>query len=103
MDSATTTVVHLRRQGGQVVQGCDVYIGRQVVRGGWNLPLSKWANPYSVAACGSYDEAVRRYEAYLHTRPDLLADISELRGQVLGCWCKPHPCHGDVLAKLANQ
>lgn len=24
-----TTIVHLRRKGGQVVQDCDVYIGRK--------------------------------------------------------------------------
>jgi DNA modification methylase len=30
-------------------------------------------------------------------------DVSELKGKVLGCWCKPLPCHGDFLAELANQ
>ncbi len=22
--------------------------------------------------------------------------------EVLGCWCSPLPCHGDVLVELAN-
>ena len=26
----------------------------------------------------------------------------QLRGKVLGCHCKPLPCHGDYLAALAN-
>jgi hypothetical protein len=41
-----TEVVKLRRSGGQLVQGCDVYIGRAINQGGWNLPCSKWHNPF---------------------------------------------------------
>ena len=26
----------------------------------------------------------------------------ELRGLVLGCWCAPRACHGDLLVRLAN-
>jgi hypothetical protein len=36
-------------------------------------------------------------------RPDLQAVIHELKGQVLGCWCKPDVCHGDYLAEQANK
>jgi hypothetical protein len=99
-----TTVVRLRRQGGQVVQDCDVYIGRAVSRGGWELEASKWANPFSVARCGSAGEAIRQYTQWLLLPQQelLLAALGELKGKVLGCWCKPGPCHGDVLAALAN-
>ncbi|AUG88038.1 ribonucleoside-diphosphate reductase subunit [Klebsiella phage May] len=24
-------------------------------------------------------------------------------GKVLGCWCKPRPCHGDVYVKVVNR
>ena len=41
-----TPVVRMRRHKGYVVQDCDVYIGRECRRGGWDLPASKWANPY---------------------------------------------------------
>ncbi len=99
----TTTVVKIQRRGGQVVQDCDIYIGRRVARGGWDLPASKWANPYSVAACGgSAERAVALYGTYLLTKPELVAALGELRGKRLGCWCKPGPCHGDVLVCLAN-
>ena len=30
----------------------------------------------------------------------LLAALPELQGKVLGCWCAPLPCHGDVLVEL---
>lgn len=105
-----TSVVKLqRRKTGEIVQGCDVYIGRRLAMGGWNLPASKWANPYSLKDCGgSVDEAVRRYEEYLMHGEGvwLLDDLEELRGKVLGCWCKKkptNPCHGDVLVRLLNE
>ena len=102
VETSHTTVVRIRRQGGQVTQGCDVYIGRQVSRGGWDLPRSKWANPFSVAQCGSAADAVEKFETYIMSNIALLAHLPELKGKVLGCWCKPGPCHGDVLATLAN-
>ena len=27
----------------------------------------------------------------------------ELKDKVLGCWCKPLACHGDVLADIADS
>ena len=99
---AETSVVRIRRKGGgEVVSGCDVYIGRRASMGGWRLPASVWANPFTAKACGSAEEACRRYEAYLRARrPDLMARLPELRGKRLGCWCAPGPCHGDVLVRL---
>ncbi|WBR14866.1 hypothetical protein pkur_cds_692 [Pandoravirus kuranda] len=101
-----TRVVRLQRSGGRIVQDCDVYIGRRWKMGGWDLPQSEWANPYSVRSVGSAAEAVRLYEhEHLRRRPDLLAKVGSLRGLVLGCWCKKRdsdPCHGDVLARLAD-
>lgn len=97
-----TTVVRICRKNGKVVQGCDVYIGRACKMGGWDLPRSIWANPFSVKDCGSAKEAVRRFEMYIRSQPRLLAQVGQLKGLVLGCWCKPGPCHGDVLSRLAN-
>lgn len=99
---AATVVVRLKREKGVVTQGCDVYIGRACLRGGWTLPRSKWANPFPAQKHGTTVHANNQYEEYLLARPDLLADLHELRGKILGCWCKPKACHGDVLARLAN-
>lgn len=73
--------------------------------GGWDLPRSEWHNPFTVKDCGSAEKAVAKYEEYINKKPELLARVSELRGKVLGCWCKKKPsdrCHGDVLARLAD-
>lgn len=97
-------VVRIRRKGGEIAQDCDVYIGRKMCMGGWKLPASDWANPFTVKEVGSAEEACRRYEAWLRAeRPDLLARLPELEGKTLGCWCKPGPCHGDVLVRLQEE
>lgn len=102
-EAKKTTVVRLRRSGGKITQGCDLYIGRQQTQGGWALAGSKWANPFTVQACGSAEEACRRYERYVRETPALMKALPELRGKVLGCWCAPRPCHGHVLVKLLGE
>lgn len=80
----------------------SIYIGRP----------SKWGNPFThmpdgktIAKyrVGSRDEAVEAYRAWIMQQPALLADLDELAGKDLVCWCKPASCHGDVLLELAND
>lgn len=72
----------------------DVYIGRP----------SKWGNPFSIGRDGTRDEVIAKYREWLKTQPDLMKQIKiELRGKVLGCWCVPKPCHGDILIEIANS
>ena len=28
------------------------------------------------------------------------AEFKKLKNKVLGCWCKPESCHGDIIIKL---
>lgn len=70
----------------------DVYIGRP----------SKWGNPFKLGDDGTRDEVIEKYRAWLQTQPELLLALPELTGKVLGCWCAPEKCHGDVLLELAN-
>lgn len=97
-----TQVVRIQRKGGQIVQNCDVYIGRQCSMGGWNLSQSKWHNPFTVKEYGSAELVCIKYEQYIRSSK-LINDIEELRGKTLGCWCKPSPCHGDILTKILNE
>jgi len=80
------TIIKLQRKNGRVVQGCDVYIGRRCVMGGWNLPQSKWANKNTVRECGSAEMAVKLYREDILNSPDLILDLIELEGKTLGCW-----------------
>lgn len=98
-----TTRVRIQRKGGQIVQDCDVYIGRRWSLGGWDLPASPFANPFRKADYPDQD-VVDKYRDYLLSKPKLLAKLPELRGKVLGCFCSPtESCHGDVLIELLDQ
>ena len=81
-----TRVVHCKRAP------YDAYIGR----GG------RWGNPFVIGRDGDRAEVIAKYERWLLTQPELLAALPQLRGRTLGCWCAPRPCHGDVLARLAD-
>lgn len=78
----------------------DVYIGRPSK---WGNPFSHKPNTKAEIQVATREEAVKRFEEYILTQPKLLADLHELRGKVLACWCKPLACHGDILLKLANK
>lgn len=78
----------------------DVYIGRP----------SKFGNPFSHLPgtlaqwrVDTREEAIECFRNYLMNTPELLkAAKEELRGKILGCWCHPQSCHGDVLVEIAN-
>jgi len=59
---------------------------------------SDWGNPFIIGDDGDRDAVVDKYrEHYLPYKPSLLKHLFELEGKVLGCWCTPARCHGDVL------
>lgn len=70
----------------------DVYIGRP----------SKWGNPFKIGRDGTREEVIKKYKHWICYQPGMLEMVEELRGKILGCWCAPKPCHGDVLLKIAN-
>lgn len=85
-----TTVVHCKREEYQV------YIGRP----------SKWGNPFKLQEGETRGATLGRYREWLMLpqQAKLRADARrELRGKVLGCWCKPESCHGDILAEVADS
>lgn len=93
-----TTVVHFK------IDPFDVYIGRP----------SKWGNPFSHKEgtlaqfkMESVEASISAYREWILKKPELLKDLPELKGKRLACWCKTKknpnaPCHGDVLAELAD-
>jgi hypothetical protein len=50
------------------------------------------------------EEAIERFREWFLSQPELVARArKELRGKVLGCWCNPFPCHGDVIAEIIDS
>lgn len=70
----------------------DIYIGRG----------SKWGNPFEIGKDGTREEVIEKYRTYLLNKPELLKALPELRGKTLGCFCKPKPCHGDILVEILD-
>lgn len=71
---------------------------------------SKWGNPFShdrnskaTFIVKSRDEAIELYSYWILGQPHLIADLHELKGKRLGCFCLPKPCHGIYLSLLADN
>jgi len=91
-----TKVVNLRKEK------YDVYIGRG----------SKWGNPFKIGRDGNREEVIEKYKQYILNKKELLEDLDELRGKVLGCYCVEKPidyvrenkrCHGEILVELLGE
>lgn len=82
-----TKVVHCKKES------YDIYIGRP----------SQFGNPFVIGKDGTREEVIAKYEEWIRENPQLLAMLKDLKGKVLGCWCKPKACHGDVLVKLIKE
>ena len=84
----------------------DVYIGRG----------SKFGNPYTHIKnkntkadyiVDSRVDSINMYEKWLDNQIEngqiTKHDIIELDGKILGCYCKPKSCHGDILSKKIDE
>jgi len=88
-------VVHFKKEP------YDIYIGRPSE---WGNPFSHKENTIARFRVNSLDEALASYENWVYSQPELILKIrKELKGKILGCWCSPSRCHGDILAHIANS
>ncbi len=81
-----------------------IYIGRG----------SLFGNPFKIGVDGNREEVIRKYEEWarhhiqsgvgFHTPNRLLETIYFLpKNAILGCYCKPKACHGDVIIKIWKE
>ncbi len=84
----------------------DVYIGRG----------SMFGNPYTHITdrktlaqfiVRTREEAVEKYKYYfikrIESEPAFKKAVERLRGKILGCYCKPKSCHGDVIVEYLES
>jgi len=69
-----------------------VFIGRPSI----------WGNPARLSVF-SREDCLTRFENYASASKTIMTRIHELSGKHLVCFCKPLPCHGDVLVRLFNK
>jgi hypothetical protein len=90
-----TQVVHCKKSK------FDVYIGRP----------SKYGNPFSHKEdtlaqfkTSTKEESLQRYKEWLLSQPSLISEMKvELKGKILGCWCSPARCHGDIIIEVIEN
>ena len=71
-----------------------VYIGRPSIFG----------NPYAIGKDGDRKEVINLYRHYVKNNTKVLRAIYNLpKDAILGCYCKPKACHGDVIVELYNN
>lgn len=103
---ATPTVVDVRdvATAGQPWPADVIYIGRRM-GWPWNLPASRWANPYTVRKWGR-TWALTWYRHMIDQELRMgrltLNQLRALGGQRLACWCggDRNTCHGGVLVDV---
>jgi len=80
----------------------DISIGRDSIFG----------NPHRLGWCKICNRPHDRidcliaYKEYFYKRLltdiDFRDNIEKLRGKILGCWCNPLPCHGNVIIEYLD-
>lgn len=91
-----TTVVNLRKEP------YDVYIGRI----GWNED-GYFGNPFKLEKGNPKGSTLEKFKKYFYDRltkdSNFKIRVHALKGKKLGCFCKPGPCHGDIIAEYLNN
>jgi len=89
-DKKLTRVVNIRKEK------CDVYCGRPSIYG----------NPFVIGKDGTREQVIEKYREYfkhrIHDDVIFCQAIGGLKGKKIGCFCKPLPCHLDVIAEFLN-
>ena len=81
----------------------SVYVGRDMSYYVKGATENKWEKPFSKPQITNTEESLYIYERHIK-ETNLINEIDELKGKVLGCWCLPcNKCHIDVLIKILNR
>jgi len=105
-----TVVIHIRNAPmGWETNPQYVYIGRagHGLDGYYGNPILTYEK---CPICGKIHVGagtIKCFEQYLINRcktdTDYFNRIKALYGKTLVCFCKPHPCHGDIYKKYADM
>jgi hypothetical protein len=91
-----TQVVNIRRDG------YDVYIGRA-----GKGHDGYFGNPFRLGMNETRGATLEKYREYFYNRlrsdPEFKERIESLKGKTLGCFCKPNPCHGDIIKEYLDS
>jgi hypothetical protein len=68
---------------------------------------SPFGNPFRIGVGGTREEVIEKYRRYFYARiaedKQFKEDVLSLKGKILGCFCKPLPCHGDIVVEYLDE
>lgn len=71
-----------------------VYIGRG----------TKFGNKYEIGPDGTREDVIAKHKKDFDNNPELQEAVwNELRGEIIGCSCKPLACHGDTYVEYIEK
>lgn len=103
--SEHTPVVHCKKDE------FDVYVGRgqnQAHFQDTEIGTRGWlGNPHTLEDMTRSDSIMAfasdfHEVLFIEQQQEYIDAVTSLCGSTLGCWCKPKPCHGDVIAHAAD-
>lgn len=66
-----------------------------------------FGNPFKIGKDGDRQEVVDKYRDYfnkrLKTDEQFCQSVCSLKGCILGCWCTPLLCHGDIIVEWLDD
>ena len=67
---------------------------------------SIFGNPYRISKYRTRQMVIDWYRGWFYINlkdPFFRAEVEKLRGQTLCCYCKPLPCHGDIIVEFLEN
>lgn len=68
---------------------------------------SIFGNPFKIGRDGTREEVIEKFKDYffkkLTTDSNFRKEVHKLKGKILVCFCKPLPCHADIIEKYLNK
>lgn len=103
-----TRVVNIHTVEAKVLsQKNFVYIGRVQQ---FNTPFDNggyFGNPFKITGSTTREESLKLFSMYFHKRldkdPEFKKAVLKLKGKVLGCFCAPLSCHGDIIVEYLDN
>ncbi len=91
-----TRVVNIRKED------YDLYIGRA-----GKGEDGYFGNPIKLEPGEGRGATLERYKEFFYNRlqsdPEFKERVENLKGLTLGCFCKPNPCHGDIIKEYLDS
>lgn len=75
-------------------KSCTIFIGRG----------TRFGNNYRLGLDGTREEVIAKHKKDFYKNPELQEAVwNELKGEILGCFCKPLACHGDTYVEYIRN